>query len=232
MHAGVEATEQAAAKARDLKLVANVLLESLIRDGKCIRCDFVKMHAGDVLQEFGQPIEHVFFPLGGLACLASVVKNGDMVANALIGSEGVVGFGREKSLVRSMVLVPGRAARVTVDELRKAALFLPFKRSVAHFNELLVGQIQQTVACVSLHSLDQRLCFWLTNACERVRTNELPITQAILSKMLGVHRASINSAMMKLQSAGAISYSRRGYITVDRDRAVSLSCECYEHVSS
>jgi len=89
------------------------------------------------------------------------------------------------------------------------------------------SQVQQSVACNALHSLEARLCRWLLQAHDCVDGDIIPLTQEFLGQMLGVRRATVTIAARLLQSAGAIHY-RRGIIQIiDRPALEGIACECY-----
>jgi hypothetical protein len=95
------------------------------------------------------------------------------------------------------------------------------------YNDLLLAQVQQSVACNALHTLEARLCRWLLQAHDSVDGNVIPLTQEFLGQMLGVRRTTVTIAAKLLQSAGLIHY-RRGQIQIlARPRLEELSCECY-----
>jgi CRP-like cAMP-binding protein len=84
--------------------------------------------------------------------------------------------------------------------------------------------------CNRLHMVEQRLCRWLLLCHDRVRTNELQLTQELISNMLGGRRESVTMAAGRLQDAGVIRYSR-GHITIlDRKGLEACACECYSTV--
>ena len=88
-------------------------------------------------------------------------------------------------------------------------------------------QISQTAVCNRHHGLEQQLCRWLLLTLDRVPTNELTMTQELISSILGVRREGITEAAGHLQKAGCIHY-RRGQITVlDRAGLEARVCECY-----
>ena len=88
-------------------------------------------------------------------------------------------------------------------------------------------QISQTAVCNRHHSIEQQLCRWLLLSLDRLPTNEVRMTQHLISNMLGVRRSGITVAAKRMHDAGVIEY-RRGNITVpDRAKLLAHACECY-----
>ncbi len=89
-----------------------------------------------------------------------------------------------------------------------------FKRSeqvrdlFVSYSETLLSQVQQTVACNSMHTTEERMCRWLLMMHDRADGEALPYTHEFLSHMLGANRKSVTLAAQSLQSAGVISYRR------------------------
>jgi hypothetical protein len=87
--------------------------------------------------------------------------------------------------------------------------------------------MSQTAVCNRHHSLDQQLCRWLLLSLDRLRGNQLDMTQELIGNMLGVRRQGVTESALTLQQAGLIRYSR-GHITVlDRRGLEKRCCECY-----
>ncbi|MEO8360245.1 MAG: helix-turn-helix domain-containing protein, partial [Vicinamibacteria bacterium] len=62
---------------------------------------------------------------------------------------------------------------------------------------------------------------------DRIRSDDLVVTQELIANLLGVRREAITEAAGALQQAGVIRY-RRGHISVlDRSELEARSCECY-----
>jgi CRP-like cAMP-binding protein len=95
------------------------------------------------------------------------------------------------------------------------------------YGEAHQAQISQTAACNGRHGLEQRLARWLLMAHDRVKDDELPLTQEFLAMMLGVHRPSITVTAGILQRAGLISYASGRITILDRLSLEASSCECY-----
>jgi Mn-dependent DtxR family transcriptional regulator len=86
--------------------------------------------------------------------------------------------------------------------------------------------------CNRHHTLDQQLCRWLLLSLDRLRGNELAMTQELIANMLGVRREGVTEGALKLQRAGLIRYSR-GHVTVlDRPGLEKRTCECYAVVKT
>jgi CRP-like cAMP-binding protein len=83
------------------------------------------------------------------------------------------------------------------------------------------------VACIALHSIEERCSRWLLLIHDRVGGEEFPLTQESLAQMLGVRRASVTVAAGVLQKTGFIHYSQGRMAIVDRNGLENASCECY-----
>lgn len=62
---------------------------------------------------------------------------------------------------------------------------------------------------------------------DRVQADQFPMTQEFLSQMLGVRRATVNTAASILQKAGFITYVRGNITILDRPGLEAAACECY-----
>jgi CRP-like cAMP-binding protein len=86
----------------------------------------------------------------------------------------------------------------------------------------------QTGACNTLHSVEQRLARWLLMAHDRTGRDEFRLTHEFVSGLLGVRRQTVSIVAGTLQRAGLITY-RRGVLRVlDREGRAAAGCECYE----
>jgi hypothetical protein len=62
---------------------------------------------------------------------------------------------------------------------------------------------------------------------DRVRSNDLPLTQEFLGQMLGTRRSSVTVAAGILQEAGIISTARGDVKIINRKKLEDAACECY-----
>jgi CRP-like cAMP-binding protein len=138
------------------------------------------------------------------------------------------GLGAKQSVGRAIVQLPSTAAWLSASQFHAAANRSQAIRDlIVRYNDLLVAQIQQSVVCNALHTMEARLCRWLLQAHDCMDGSAIPLTQEFLAQMLGVRRTTVTLAAQLLQSEGVIRY-RRGLIQiVDRPTLEKLSCECY-----
>jgi len=124
--------------------------------------------------------------------------------------------------------VPGEAVRVRAHVIKDAyergggvrKLFNRYVHTV-----IVVGS--HSTACNRLHSLEQRFCKWLLMSADGIGSDDVALTHEYLAVMLGVRRAGVTEAAMKMKEARVINY-RRGHIQIlDRSGLEAQSCECY-----
>ena len=190
---------------------------------------------GAALHEPGDDIEHVYFPQSGMISLVVVMRDGATVETTTVGRGGAVGtsagLGSRCAFGRAVVQLPGTAASIPASSFHAIANQSPSVRAlVVRYNDLLIRQIQQSVACNALHSLEARLSRWLLQTHDSVDGDVVPLTQEFLGQMLGVRRTTVTIAARLLQATGMISY-RRGHIHIlNRPGIEGLACECYTAV--
>jgi len=188
-----------------------------------------------MLYDGGDDIEHVYFPHTGMVSLVAVMQSGATVETATIGRGGVIGasagLGARSTFGRAIVQLAGTAAFISAAQFRAAANQSQAVRDlIVRYNELLLAQVQQSVACNALHALEARLCRWLLQTHDCVDGDVIPLTQEFLGQMLGVRRTTVTIAARLLQSAGLIRY-RRGHIQIlDRAALEDIACECHAAV--
>jgi CRP-like cAMP-binding protein len=192
----------------------------------------VEMPLAQVLYESGATLTHVYFPTTSIVSLLYVMENGASAEIAVVGNEGVVGIslfmGGESTPSRAVVQSSGQGfrlkAQVMKDEFNRAG---PVLHLLLRYTQALITQMTQTAVCNRYHSLDQQLCRWLLLSLDRLRANELVMTQELIANMLGVRREGVTEAALKLQEAGLISYARGHISVLDRSGLEKRTCECY-----
>jgi CRP-like cAMP-binding protein len=193
----------------------------------------ISLEIGQPLFGQGERIDHVHFPLSSVISLLTTMGNGEAFEAATVGNEGMVGvavFLGAASTGAHMALcqIPGASLRIETEAFR-AALDNggTLRDRVQGYTRVLFVLLVQNSACGKHHPVAARTARALLMTHDRIGADTFPLTQEFLSRMLGVRRATVNTAARVLQEAGFIRY-RRGRITIlDREGLETLSCECY-----
>ncbi|WP_050382369.1 Crp/Fnr family transcriptional regulator [Bradyrhizobium pachyrhizi] len=189
-----------------------------------------------VLQEPRRPVEHVYFMESGLVSLR-VVAAGSMLETAVIGYPGAVGtsflWGGHISPHQSVVLFPGSAYRIPVENLRRLMKERPgIRERLFEYLRALTFQCVQTGLCGVRHNREQRLASWLCLASDAVDACVLPVTHDYLSSVLGLRRAGVTETLIRFEQQGLIR-KMRGVLQIDqRESLEQRACCCYKLVSS
>jgi CRP-like cAMP-binding protein len=196
----------------------------------------VVVETGTILNEPGDEPERIYFPLNGMISLLAIMADGKAVETATIGREGVLaamaGLGPHVTQTRAVVQVSLLAARISAAPFRRAVQASPTLRDmIVSYNDILLGQVQVTAACNALHAIPKRLARWILQTRDRIDSDTVPLTQELLSEMLGVRRSSVSEIAKRLQMAGLIQYSRGSIEIVDRPALEAAACECYGVIS-
>lgn len=187
---------------------------------------------GNVLLHAGHKIDRCYFPLNGLISILSVTSSGKSVEVGHIGVEGFVGFsllfGRNEmpyeALAQSSLECVAVRSDVILDLFNTNS---EFHDAVLRFSYVIIKQLVQTCICNHFHTMESRICRWLTVMYERSGSGRMRLTQEFLAEMLGVQRTSIGLVTSSMQRAGIIRYSRGVVEVLDVERMKKLACECY-----
>lgn len=195
------------------------------------------MKLGATVCEAGGLLKHAYFPEGCVLSLLTVLENGSEIECANIGREGAFGLFAAMysgvSFNRCTVQLEGPMHRLEIEPLRtEFRNNAQVQNLLVSYSETLLSQIMQTVACNSLHSVEERMSRWLLMMHDRAEGEILTYTHEFLARIMGANRTSITHAAQSLQNQGLIRY-RRGLMQVeDRAGLEAASCECYAVVKA
>jgi CRP-like cAMP-binding protein len=192
----------------------------------------VSLSLGQVIYESGESLEYVYFPTSSVVSLLYTMEDGSTAEMGLVGNDGIVGvalfLGGDTTPNRAVVQIAGRALRMKSKALKSEfSRGGPFQQVLLRYTQALMTQISQTAACNRLHSVEKRLCRWLLLCHDRIKSDELQMTQEFISNMMGGRRESVTIAARRLQNAGFIHYSRGHIRILDRKGLEASACECY-----
>ena len=194
--------------------------------------ELVDLPLAKVLIAPGGKTTHVYFPTTAIVSLLYVMEDGASAEIAVVGNEGLVGIslfmGGQSTSSSAVVQAAGQAWRLRGDLLMEEFNHGgPVLHLLLRYTQALITQMAQTSVCNRHHAVDQQFCRWLLLTLDRLRANDIVMTQELLSNILGVRRASVTEAAGNLQRDGLIRYERGRIQVLDRPGLERRSCECY-----
>jgi CRP-like cAMP-binding protein len=192
----------------------------------------VALRHGDYAIVPDEPIRHFYFPAGCLLSMVTTMTGGESAESGCIGREGTSGvpvlLDAESTPMPTFCQIPGEAVRVRAEVVKDA---YENDRGVRKYLNRYIHTVivtgSHSAACNRLHRLEERLCRWLLMSSDGVGSDEVALTHEYLAVMLGVRRAGVTEAAVKLKGAGLITYKRGDIQILDRGRLEAQSCECY-----
>jgi len=217
----------------------NLLLRAVARTRPSVagKLEHLVFEPGQQLWMTGDASPYAFFPLRGAISLQVAPGPGKHVEIAIVGREGFAGVGlaicADQTRSSAVALSAGEAFIMPRDVFRRWLSIPAFRLGVERYADLFVAQLSNTLACTRVHVLEKLCVGRLLQLQDRTHSDTLHLTQENFAKHLGVRRASVSRAVAGLQRTGAISYDRRGRVTItDRRHLERLACSCYHHIKS
>jgi CRP-like cAMP-binding protein len=214
--------------------VRNLLLSTLppeAFEAVAPHLELVELTLREQLARPGQPFPFVYFP--ETAVVSLVASSGEEeVEVGIIGRDGIAipsaSHGSDQSPFECFVQMPGPAWRIPTEQLLSLRDAVPaFDRNLARGAEAFSIQVAFTALANARFPLIARLARWILMCHDRVESDQLDLTHAFLSLMLGVRRAGVTTDMHVLEGARAI-VNRRGRIIVrDRTTLERFAGACY-----
>jgi CRP-like cAMP-binding protein len=195
----------------------------------------VALAPAQVLSEFGEVVEWIYFPGSASISFVTVMSDGKAVETATIGREGVISLidvaTDRPSRLTVFAQIGGSAMRISAASFRARLAQSPelLALTLLHIRATAL-QAEQGVACNVSHGVHGRLARWLLMTQDRVGTSSFPLTQEYMAVMTGVQRSTVSAMAGTLKKSGVIDYSRGNLVIRDRPALMKHACECYEVV--
>jgi CRP-like cAMP-binding protein len=201
------------------------------------RFERVALKPRRVLSYQDTPMDHAYFVEDGLVSVLANTGGGKSVEVWLIGREGFVGvpllLGESNSAHRRVVQVAGHALRIQADDLRDTVENAgPLRTVLLRYVQAVLIQTSQLGGCQAHHTLQQRLARWLLMAQDRCGKDALPLTHEMLSRMLGVRRATVSECIAALEQQEILGRARSLIRIMARERLEAIACPCYAVIRS
>ena len=216
----------------------NLILSTLSPEQRSLldeSAEILQLQIGEHIQTRGADVEWSYFPYGStMISLVVRLSDGRSAEVASIGREGAVGgivsCGHAPAFGDAVVQIGGPTLRISMGALEEAKSRSGFIANIfCRYSDYLLAQVQQSVACNTFHSIQQRAARWLLTAQDRAG-DRITLTQEALAALLGVQRTTVNAVASALQEEGLITVRRGRVLVLDREGLRKTSCECYEAV--
>jgi CRP-like cAMP-binding protein len=190
-----------------------------------------------VLVEVDEILKRAYLPHRGVISLVVKLARGEHVQIAMVGRDSIFGalaaLGDPIALNSALVLVPGVASTIDLDQLRAAAdQSATFRTILARHGLAIYVQVQQTAGCNASHTVESRLARCLLHTRDLSGSDKLVLTQEAMAQMIGARRNSVSLVANTLQQAHFIHYSRGHIEITNLDGLMRTSCECYTTVKT
>jgi CRP-like cAMP-binding protein len=186
---------------------------------------------GRTVHAAGERDKYVYFLTAGIVSRFYTIEDGASTDYAVTGSEGAIGvgcfLGDEGSSSQAVVVSTGHAYRLRADLLKKEFEHGgPLPLLLMRYLLAVIAQAGQIAVCTRHHSLEQQLCRWILSCLDRLPSNDLIMTQELISHMLGVRREGVTEAAGNLQKLGIVHYARGHIAVLDLPLLNAHACEC------
>jgi CRP-like cAMP-binding protein len=198
----------------------------------------VELKPRQTIHHSGTPMESIYFIESGLVAVSAKASPSKWVEVWLIGSEGMTGLpvllgDTDDPPFRRVVQVGGSAYRISRADFQNVVENAPsLKAALLKYTQFVLLQTSQSAICEAHHSLKQRLCRWLLLAHDALDGEDIPLTHQMLSRLLGVRRASITECLRVLEDEGALENTRALICMRDQEKLESLACGCHALIKS
>ncbi|WP_084305763.1 Crp/Fnr family transcriptional regulator [Bradyrhizobium sp. ARR65] len=214
-------------------ILARIPLQDLAAIGEFL--EPIVLRERMVLHEPKKHFEYVYFVESGLVSLR-IVAAGTILETAVIGHRGAVGasllMGGHLPTHQSVVLVPGSAHRIRVEDLHRMMNERPqIREHLSRYVQALTLHCVQTGFCGIRHHREKRLASWLCLAGDALGAHVLPVTHDYLSSVLGLRRAGVTETLIRFEEQKLIR-KMRGVLQIgERECLEQTACSCYKLIS-
>ena len=214
----------------------NILLGALSADDLALlkpHLTRVPLAREQVLVARGQPIEHVYFPEGGVASIVSDMPSGGRTEVGIFGRDGVSAtcllLGTDRSPHETFIQVGGSSAlRIDTDRYLAAIGQSETLRTVLlRYVQTMFVQAAQSTATNAHHRVEARLARWLLMCHDRVDGDEIPLTHEFMGMMIAAERSGVTVTLHILEGAGMIRSKRGRVIIRNRSKLEELAGDSY-----
>jgi CRP-like cAMP-binding protein len=192
-----------------------------------------RLRAKQILYRPNEPIDAVYFPENAVICQMTVMSNGDTLETGTVGLEGAswisASIGAPSMPCETVVAIGGDAHALAIDDLdRETQENEHFRDVLTQYSHALLIHSMRLTGCTGLHTLEQRCARWMLTILDRVPAKRFSVTHEFLAMLLGSSRPSISVVIEDFRSRQMLSIERGRVWVVDRERLLTVSCDCHD----
>lgn len=179
------------------------------------------------------PIEHVYFPEGGVCSITSVMAQSGRSETGIFGLEGVSAtcllLAADRSPHETFVQVDGATALRIDAEPYLAALRQSetLHMVLLRYVQTVLVQAAQSTATNAHHRIEARLARWLLMCHDRVDGDEIALTHEFMGMMICADRSGVTVTLHILEGAGMIRATRGRVLIRNRGLLEELAGDGY-----
>lgn len=180
-----------------------------------------------------QPIEHVWFPEGGVASVVAHKIDSSPTEVGIFGRDGFAGtpllLGADSSPHKIFIQVDGHAGlrMETAHFLNAVDQSATLRTTLLRYVQTFITQTADSAISNAHQRIEARLARWLLMCHDRSYSDEIVLTHEFMAMMIAADRSSVTVSLHVLEGAGMIRSKRGRVLILDREKLEELAGEGY-----
>ncbi|WP_425228871.1 Crp/Fnr family transcriptional regulator [Sphingomonas sp.] len=220
----------------DDRYTTNLLLGALAPDDLALLRPFFErenLERGKVLVPANRPIEHVWFPEGGVASIVAEKSDSGPTEVGIFGRDGFAGtpllLGADSSPHVTFIQIEGGAGLriATAHFLAAVSESATLRTTLLRYVQTFITQTADSAISNAHQRVEARLARWLLMCHDRSDGDEILLTHEFMAMMIAADRSSVTVSLHVLEGVGMIRSRRGRVLFLDRERLEELAGEGY-----
>ena len=192
-----------------------------------------KLDVKKVLIAANQPIEHVWFPEGGVASVVATMDDEGLTEVGIFGRDGFAGtpllLGADTSPHETFMQVDGHTG-LRIDASRFLAAVdqsATLRTALLRYVQTFITQTAHSAVSNAHQRIEARLARWLLMCHDRNDSDDIALTHEFMAMMIAAERSGVTVSLHVLEGAGMIRSKRGRVIILDRHKLEELAGDAY-----
>ena len=192
-----------------------------------------QMAVEQTLLHADRPIEHVWFPEGGVASIVAMTQDHGWTEVGIFGWDGFAGtallLGSDQSPHEVFIQVDGHTGlRIEADRFLEAVeRSVTLRKALLRYVQTLLVQSAQSAVSNAHQRIEARLARWILMCHDRMEGDEIALTHKFMAMMIAAERSGVTVSLHVLEGAGLIRSKRGRVVVLDRHGLQELSGDGY-----